>query len=148
MSEKLLGDEVKIQVQEVFTGLDEPVEVLFFGQKDDCEYCDDTLQLVQELVDLSDLLSLTIYDLDDDAAIAKKYHVDKAPGLVLAAVEDGEIVDYGIRFAGIPSGHEFSSLVHDLTLVSGRDSGLGEETRQYLAGLTDPLFLQVYVTPT
>mgnify|MGYP001816089446 CR=1 FL=1 len=108
----------------------------------------DTLQLVQELVDLSEKLDITIYDLDGDAAIAEKYNVDKAPGLVLAAVDDGEIVDYGVRFAGIPSGHEFSSLIHDLTLVSRRDSGLGEETRQYLAGLTEPLLLQVFVTPT
>ncbi|MGD9091323.1 MAG: thioredoxin family protein [Anaerolineales bacterium] len=148
MAEKLLGEEVIVQVQEVFNGLVEPVEVLFFGQKDDCEYCDDTLQLAQELVDLSDILSLSIYDLDDDAEIAEKYNVDKAPGLVLAAVEGGEIVDYGVRFAGIPSGHEFSSLVHDLTLISTRDSGLGEETRRYLAGLTEPLLLQVFVTPT
>lgn len=148
MTEKLLGEEVVAQVKEVFDGLGEPVQVLFFGQKDDCEYCDDTLQLVQELVDLSEKLDLTIYDLDENKAVAEKYNVDKAPGLVLAAVDDGRIVDYGLRYAGIPSGHEFSSLIHDLTLVSGRDSGLSEETRQYLAGLTEPLLLQVFVTPT
>ena len=54
----------------------------------------------------------------------------------------------GIRYAGIPSGHEFSSLIHDLILVSGRDSGLGQETRNFLKSLDSPVLLQVFVTPT
>jgi alkyl hydroperoxide reductase subunit AhpF len=53
-----------------------------------------------------------------------------------------------VRYAGIPSGHEFSSLIQDLILVSGRDSGLSEQTREYLAGLKEPVHLQVFVTPT
>ena len=62
---------------------------------------------------------------------------------------DGDVrTDYGVRFAGIPSGHEFSTLIHDLILVSGRDSGLSPETRAFLKGLEKPVHLQVFVTPT
>jgi len=44
--------------------------------------------------------------------------------------------------------NEFSSLIQDITLVSNRDSGLNETTRDFLANLTEPVLLQVFVTPT
>jgi glutaredoxin-like protein len=67
---------------------------------------------------------------------------------VIAAKNGDEIQDFGVRFSGIPSGHEFSTLIHDLILVSGRDSGLDPQTRQLLAVLKEPVHLQVFVTPT
>jgi len=148
MQTRLLNDAIIEQVREVFDQLQEPVEVLFFGQEAGCEYCEDTLQLVQEIVALSDKLGVRVYDLDRDASIAQQYKVDKAPGIVIAGRDGDQVQDYGIRYAGIPAGHEFSSLVHDLILVSGRDSGLDAKTRQFLAGLKEPILLQVFVTPT
>ena len=146
--EKLLNDDVTTQVQNAFEQLQQPVEVLFFGKKTDCDYCDDTQQLVEEIAALSDKLSLSIYDIDEDAGVASQYKVDKTPGLVLAGRDGDQILDYGVRYAGIPSGHEFSSLVNDLILVSGRDSGLSQETREALKELDSPVLLQVFVTPT
>ena len=148
MTTKLLNDEVIEQVEEIFAGLQEPVQVLFFGSQQDCDYCEDTLQLVQEVVDISDKLELSIYDIEEDAALASQYNVDKAPGLVLAGRDGDQILDYGVRYAGIPSGHEFSSLIHTLLLVSGRDSDLSQDTRQKLQELDTPVHLMVFVTPT
>lgn len=148
MQNKLLNDTIADQVRDLFNQLQEPVEVLFFGQEAGCDYCPDTLQLVQELVSLSDKLSLSSYDLDQDAALARQYRVDKAPGIVIAGRDGDQILDYGIRYAGIPAGHEFSSLVQDILLVSSRDSGLDARTRQFLADLEKPVLLQVFVTPT
>jgi len=148
MTTKLLHEEITTQVQEVLQQLQEPVEVLFFGTKKECEYCAETLQLVEEVVDLSDKLGLTVYDIEENNALAKQYKVDKTPGLVIAGVDGGQVLDYGVRFAGIPSGHEFSSLIQDLILVSGRDSGLNPQTREFLGELEKPVLLQVFVTPT
>jgi glutaredoxin-like protein len=146
--ERLLNDDIAAQVREVFQKLEGDVQVLFFGKKTDCEYCDQTQQLIDEVAALSDKINLAIYDIEDDAALAQQYRVDKAPGLVIAGLEGEQVLDYGIRLAGIPSGHEFSSLVHDLLLVSKRDSGLSQQTRDLLKGLTEPVLLQVFVTPT
>jgi glutaredoxin-like protein len=148
MPTQLLNDDIARQVREVFDRLQDPVQVLFFGKKDGCDYCDDTLQLVEEVVSLSDKLGLSVYDVDQDAELARRFNVDKAPGLVLAGRDDDQLIDYGIRYAGIPAGHEFSSFIHDLLLVSGRDSGLSQSTRDFLKGLTKPVRLQVFVTPT
>jgi len=154
---KLLTDEILQQVKGVFDAqLKQPVEVLFFGTKNEenCTYCADTLQLVEEVVAISDKLSLSTYDLDENAQTAQTYHVDKTPTLVIAArggndSPDGDILtDYGVRYVGLPSGHEFSSLIHSLILVSSRNSGLNPQTRQFLGELKKPIHLQVFVTPT
>ena len=144
----LLNDDVRKQVSEAFDGLDEPVNILFFGSKEQCEYCDDTLKLVEEVASLSDQLSVQTFDVEADATVAENYNVSLTPGLVIAGVGEDEPIDYGVRYAGIPSGHEFSSLIQDLLLVSGRDFGLSKQTRDFLAALKEPVYLQVFVTPT
>jgi len=143
----LLNDDVIGQVQDAFQDLKEPVQILFFGDED-CEYCDDTHQLVKEVSDISEMISLESLDLEEDAEKAQRFGVDKAPGLVIAGLDGEQVVDYGIRYAGIPSGHEFSSLVQDLLLVSQREAGLSPETQEFLEGLQEPVHLQVFVTPT
>jgi len=144
----LLNDDIRGQVRQAFEQLQEPVQILFFGNKEQCEYCDDTLKLVEEVASLSDKLGVQAFDVEADASVAQHYNVHLTPGLVIAAEGEDGPIDYGVRYAGIPSGHEFSSLIQDLILVSGRDSGLNEQTREFLAGLTEAVTLQVFVTPT
>jgi len=111
--------------------------------------------VAEEIAEISDLLSLKVFDLDSDAEIAGKYRVDKAPGIVLLGRDtistvknERESQDFGVRFAGLPSGYEFSAFIQDLLLVSGRDSKLKPETRAFLKELKQPVLLQVFVTPT
>jgi glutaredoxin-like protein len=144
----LLNEKIQAQVREAFEAIQQPVHILFFGTQEQCQYCADTLQLVKELTGLSDQLKLSIFDMENDAVIAENYNVDLVPGLVIAGEDEDGPIDYGIRYAGIPSGHEFSSLIQDILLVSGRDSGLSDNTREFLAGLDEPVLLQVFVTPT
>ena len=145
---KLLNDDVVKQIEDAFAPMKESVQILYFGKKEDCTYCADTQQLLEEVDPISDKVSLEIYDLDDDADVAEKFNVDKAPGIVIAAKDGDTISDFGIRYAGIPSGHEFTSLIQDILLVSGRDSGLSQETKDFLSGLEEPVLMQVFVTPT
>ncbi len=145
--EKLLNEQIVGQVKDVFNGMKEPVEILFFGSET-CDYCTETRQLVEEVADTHASISAAYYDLDKDATMAAEFNVDKAPAIVIAAKNGNEVVNYGIQYSGIPSGHEFSTLINDILLVSGRDSGLDEATRAYLKGLETPLHMQVFVTPT
>ena len=148
MPEKLLNDQVIDQVLEAFTNLQKPVVILFFGSRQNCDYCDDTHQLIEEVVALDKRLSLNRYDIDADREVALLYRIDKTPGIVIAAGNGDHIIDYGIQYSGIPSGHEFSTLIQDILLVSGRDSGLNPQSREFLKKLEKPLHLQVFVTPT
>ena len=145
---QLLNADVVKQIEEAFAPMKESVELLYFGKKDNCDYCADTQQLLEELAPISDKLGLDIYDIDDDADVAEKFNVDKVPGIVIAAKDGYAVSDYGVRFAGIPSGHEFTSLIQDILLVSGRDSGLSQAMRDFLKDLAEPVLMQVFVTPT
>lgn len=144
----LLNDEIRTQVSEVFSGLEEPIHVLFFGKDEECDYCSDTQQLLEEVTSLSDKIEMSIFNLEADEAVAKQYKIDKAPGFVIAGKNGDQILDYGIRYAGIPSGHEFSSLINSFLLVSGRDSKLGDDIRKMLKELDKPVNMYVFVTPT
>ncbi len=146
--ERILDDHVVGQVREAFAELQEPVEILFFGSQKDCEYCETTRQLLEEVSAVHSALSFHSYSLEADADLASKFGVDKAPCIVVAGKDADGVQDLGIRFAGIPSGHEFSTLISDIIMVSKRDSGLDAKTREYLKTLDQPLLLQVFVTPT
>jgi alkyl hydroperoxide reductase subunit AhpF len=146
--EKLIRDNVARQVKDVLSGMKQPVHLLLFTSKEQCEYCETTLQLLQEVTALSTLLTLSVFDLQEAAETASQYKVTGAPALVVAAQDGEAILDYGIRFLGIPAGHEFTALINDFVMVSTRDSNLSPATRAFLQTLKEPLLLQVFSTPT
>jgi glutaredoxin-like protein len=149
MTERLLDDQIVEQVRDIFNSLQQDVAIVHFTTTDpSCMYCAETRQLLEELAPLSDKIHLEVYDFNADADKAKEYNVDKAPATIIAAYDNGTIKNYGIRYFGIPSGHEFSSLIQDIMTVSERDSGLKPETREFLHSITEPVHLQVFVTPT
>jgi glutaredoxin-like protein len=145
--EKMISEEIQKQLIEVFNGLEEPVNVMFFGSKmQACEYCEHTWQLLSEIAATSDKIELQAFDLDENPEIVKKYAVELIPGIIIAAKEAEEVKDYGVRFSGIPAGHEFSSLINSILLVSKRESGLSEEGKKFLSSIDTPIYLQVFVT--
>jgi len=146
--EKLLSDQVIAQINDAFAELKEPVQVIYFGSKENCEYCAETQQLLEEVTALHDKLELKVYDIREHQEMAKQFSVSEAPAVIIAARQGEEVQDLGIQFLGIPSGHEFSTLIGDIVMVSKRESGLSEKTREFLRKLETPLQLQVFVTPT
>jgi alkyl hydroperoxide reductase subunit AhpF len=146
--EKVLNDQIVKQINEVFEGIQEPVQVLFFGSKDNCDYCNEAKQLLEEVTALSDKLELSVYDMQENADVAGQFNVTNTPGIVIAAKNNVEVKNLGIQFSGIPSGHEFSTLINDILIVSKRESGLDAKTREFLKNIDKPLHLQVFVTPT
>ncbi len=146
--EKLLNEQVISQIRQSFEQMKEPVQILFFGSQDNCEYCADTRQLLEEVAGIDEKVGLNFYDIKENADMAAKFNIDRVPAIVIAAKDGDLVTDFGIQYSGIPAGHEFGTLINDIVLVSGRDSGLSAEAREYLKNLNKPLHLQVFVTPT
>jgi glutaredoxin-like protein len=69
--------------------------------------------------------------------------VDKIPAVAVIGEDD-----YGIRFYGIPSGYEFTSLLESIRIAAAGQPDLGEETVEFLSSLSAPVHMQVFVTPT
>lgn len=139
----ILDEKVTKEVKKRLADLPHPVKIINFTQELECQFCKETRELVEDVAALSDKITLEKYDLVKNQGMAKKFNIDKIPATIVMGEKD-----YGIRFFGIPSGYEFSTLLEAILMVSRRDSGLSEETRQQLAALKQKLHLQVFITPT
>jgi alkyl hydroperoxide reductase subunit AhpF len=116
---------------ELYTKKKSPIVV---PGREECAYCEETEQLLEEVADLSDRINLVVHDAKDDPEV---------PTLVYKGKNRGEL-----RFLGIPAGNEFRNLIDAIVEVGNGESGLSEDTRQKLAELKQELHLRVFVTPT
>lgn len=139
----LIGDEDIQEIRERLEQMVNPVRLVHFTQELNLEYGHEAQQLLKEVAEVSDKLSLEVYNYLLDREKVAEYRVDKVPATVIRNRKD-----YGLRYFGLPAGYEFSALLDAILSVSKGDSGLKEETRQKLQQLTQPLHLQVFVTPT
>lgn len=155
-----------------------PRSRLFVPGRQDCETCAETRELLEELTDLADeKLTLTVHDVAADPAAARRYNVQDVPTVVVrrAATDDDEAppaaddapdrasheasdpnrdasvpieAPANVRFVGLPSGYEFSTLIADVVDVSTGRTDLSEATREAVRAIGSPVLLQVFVTPT
>jgi glutaredoxin-like protein len=139
----LLNEKIVSQLKEMFKGLDKQVNLKFFTQEMECHFCKETHELISEISSVSDKINLEIFDFEKDKEAVDLYKIDKIPALVVM-----EEKDRGIRFFGIPSGYEFSSLISAMMLVSTGKHNLKKSTQDFLNYIQKPVHLQVFVTPT
>ena len=109
----------------------------------ECHFCKETHELISEISSVSDKINLEIFDFEKDKEAVDLYKIDKIPALVVMDEKDR-----GIRFFGIPSGYEFSSLISAMMLVSTGKHNLKKSTQDFLNYIQKPVHLQVFVTPT
>lgn len=123
----------------------QPPTGLYIPGRDESQTGRQAQALLEELCELSDKLSLTVHNPRVDADVAAQYGIERSPALVLEP--DGERKGL-VRFFGLPSGYEFSTLLEDIVDVSRGETRLTSAAREAAAALPGPLHLQVFVTPT
>ena len=121
----------------------EPKSAIVVPGRPDCELCEETRDLLEDLASLSNQITLTVYDVHTESDRARDTGVSRVPTLVLRGAARGVI-----RYLGIPAGLEFGTLLEDLAAVSRGTTMLNQESRTKLASLTKPVHVQVFVTPT
>ncbi len=140
----MLREEDQNHLRREFSGkLVNPVKIVFFTQKLECMYCQPTEEILTEIASLSDKLILEKHDLLEDKSLVDQYGIDKIPGIALIGDRD-----YGVRFFGVPSGFEFTSLIEDIIDVSRGTTGLTLDSREKLKKIAKPVKIQVFITPT
>ena len=139
----LLSEDDRKYLQGEFGKMTEPIKLVLFTRENGCASCSDTLQLLEETASLSDKIEVVTYDLVRDSEIATTYNVDRAPTVVVQGSED-----VGIRFYGIPSGYEYSTLIEDIIDLGTGAISLAPDTKDALAHLAEPVHIQVFVTPS
>ncbi len=141
----LLREEDRKALQEEFAKLEKPVKIIFFNQKVNCQYCEDTHQILKEITELSDKLILEEVSLITDGEMGKKYGVDKAPAIVIT---DEEGTPSGVIFSGIPAGYEFISLIGAIMDRGTGNLELSQATQEEVKKIDKDVHLMVFVTPT
>ena len=117
--------------------------ILLLNESNPCQYCEETEALIKELAELSDNISVEVHDFENENEKASEYNIDRVPAIAVVGARD-----YGIRYFGIPSGYEFSSLLEDIVDVSQGTTDLAPETKDKLKNITTETHIRVFVTPT
>jgi thioredoxin len=141
---QFLKEEDRRVIREELSNMVDDVEIVHFTQKFECQFCKETEALLNELAELSPKLHLKVYNFIEDKDKVKEFGIDKIPATIIKDQKK----DYGIKYYGIPSGYEFSSLLNDIIMVSTKEVILQDTTKERLSHITSTVHIQVFVTPT
>ena len=130
-------------VRQRLQALSGPVRLVHFTQTLACDTCPQARALVEEVAALSDQVTLQVLNFITDREEAARLGVDKVPATVVLGAKEVPLRSYGVA-----SGYEFATLLEAMSLAASGDSGLPAPVRARLAQVTDPILLQVFVTPT
>ncbi|MBU6997113.1 MAG: thioredoxin family protein [Theionarchaea archaeon] len=145
---EFLKEKDKIQIQKHFETLKSPVTLVFFTQELECQFCKETRTILTEVAQLSPRIGLQVYDFQKDAQKVREYSIDKIPAIAVTRTENGNEIDPGVRFFGIPSGYEFTPLILAILAVSQGTTGLKDITKEKIKKITKDVSIQVFTTLT
>ncbi|MCW2242876.1 alkyl hydroperoxide reductase subunit F [Azospirillum canadense] len=126
----MLDNNVKGQLKAYFERITQPVELV--ASLDDGAKSKDMLELLQEIEALSDKITLR----RGDDARKPSFAINRAG------------TDIGVRFAGLPMGHEFNSLILALLQVGGHPSKESADVIEQVKSLEGEYVFETYFSLT
>ncbi len=138
-----LNEDISKQIKAIFEPMKEDVNIALFVDKTGCESCDDAKGYMKEMSELSEKLSLSVYDIKGDKEKAAELGVEMTPSIVLL---DKEYKNNGVKFNGIPAGHEINSFISGVLNVSGAGEELPDEIVEKIKSIDKPVNIKVFVT--
>ncbi len=140
----ILDDKTKKIVLEELKKLTGPVKLVYFTQELECDMCRRAREILMELKELSNLITVQVHDFVLDTDPVSKYGIERIPATVILSGEE----DFGFRYYGVPTGYEFSVLLNMIVLASRRDTGLTPKVKDELKKIINPLEVKIFVLPT
>ncbi|KAA0003895.1 MAG: glutaredoxin [Thermoplasmata archaeon] len=142
---ELINEEDKKYIKEKFANeMEKDVRILYFTEHYKCRYCAETKEILETLTELADgKIKLEIYEFEKEKELVEKYRINKIPATLIFGEKE-----YKIRFFGIPSGYEFSTLLEDVIDASRGRTNLKEDIKEEIRKIDSDVHIQVFVTPT
>jgi alkyl hydroperoxide reductase subunit F len=125
----MLDTELKSQLTEVFQCLDSEIRIAYDESTHEAQA--ELLAMIRDLAGCSSFISL-----------ASSGQKNSLPSFVL----DQRGIQTGIRFTGVPGGHEFSSLVVAILNAAGKGKLPDEFTRRRISQIKGPVRLKTYIS--
>ncbi|MCG7534202.1 alkyl hydroperoxide reductase subunit F [Pseudoalteromonas sp. OOF1S-7] len=125
----MLDKQIKSQLQTHFEALTDPIELIL--ALDDSAKSAEVASLAEELALLSDLITL-----------GQAHNSERTPSMTVYSSKR----DTRIEFAGVPMGHEFTSLVLALLHSGGHAAKVSEQELGVIRSLQDELNFEIYIS--
>jgi glutaredoxin-like protein len=140
---QLLNADISKQIKEFLSPMKESISIVVFTKDEPCETCPETVQLMEEVGALSDKITVVKKDLEKDSEDAKLYGITLTPSFVML---DKDNAYKGVKFNGIPAGHEINSFLSAIMDMSGLDFGFPEEVKERIRKIDKDVNIKVFVT--
>jgi glutaredoxin-like protein len=141
--ERLLPQDVADSIKGYIASMQNKVKMVLFTQEGICETCKETKLLLQEVAELNSLITVEFKDIKKDADLAEKYNVTLTPSFVMLNDKDEYL---GVKFNGIPAGHEINSFLNGLLMMSGVAFDFDEATIKRIKAINKKVDIKVFVT--
>ena len=140
--EKLFSQDVSNQIKDIFKGMVNPITIKLYVDGD-CDTCKETTQLLTETAELSDKISLNVIELADAGDDLVTYQIERTPSFIFL---DDKGNYRGVKFNGIPAGHEINSFISAIMEMSGVTFEFSDKILDRIAKINKPVDIKVFVT--
>ena len=128
----MLTDEIKSTVKEYASGMSKPVSIIInVGEHDRRQ---ELLEFLKAISSITDLISFTEKDISDFARSPITFTIE------------AEGKPTGIYFSGIPSGHEFNSLILAILQSGGVEIKLEDRLKLIISNIRKKLVFETFVS--
>ena len=137
----ILSDEDKKTISEKFRNeLKAPVPILLLTSKDNCQYCNELKELLEEISALGDSkILLEIRELTDEDK--ETLGVNHGPIVLIGEAEN-------IRYTGSPFGEEGWAFLEAIVMTSRNEHGISDENVEKLQKLDRTIRIETVITPS
>lgn len=141
---KLLNDGLRGQLKGVLDRMEKEVTIVTVVDMAD-EKSIELRDLVLDLANLGDKLNAQVYQKGENAEIEAKIHADKFP---VASLLDSEGNYSGVKFHGVPGGHELNSFILAIYNLAGPGQAVDASSMEKIKALDKKTNVKVAISLT
>lgn len=138
-AEGFLTEEMRGKIRPVFERLERNIQLVMAGDPADAK-TKEMKDMLEAVCAQSPRLTLRVFGRNDPACPVR---FERWPALAICG-EDGAFT--GVRFSGVPGGHEFNSLILAIYNAAGPGQELEPEVKEQVEAISKPLRLEMAVS--
>lgn len=138
----LLNDNLRTQLKGVLSKFENNISLVSIVDENNAKSIE-LRDLVLDIADLGDKVEAIIYKKGENPEIEEKVHADKYP-IVAILNKDGDYA--GVKFHGVPGGHELNSFILAMYNVAGPGQALEESVLNEIKSIDKKVNIKVGVS--
>lgn len=138
---KFLDEGIVLQLKNIFERFQNEIKIVAVINDNDLSI--NIRGFLNEICELSNKVSLEIYKKGENSELEEKIELDCSPTI---AILDNNDNFRGVKFSGLPSGHELNSFILALYNIAGPGQELSEELKQKIQSVNKKVKLKIAVS--